>query len=266
MQSTHTISIIGCGWLGTPLAQALIQHGFVVRGSTTRVEKKEELQSLGVDVSVGTLSPHWQGEDRKLWDSDLFVMMVPPRVSKNGVSFPLSQLKEVLSKIKSRRFIYVSSTSVLGEDCGAVDEHSACHPESDSGKALYEVEKSLRKKNFKDSMVVRLGGLFGGDRQPAKSLSGKKNVPRPFASVNLIDRDQAVALLVHLCRFPLWGETFHGVLPLNVSRKYYYEKVCLKNNWDPPEFDLLDHRIGKTVSSEWTQSVLGFKFQKEQGD
>jgi 3-hydroxyisobutyrate dehydrogenase-like beta-hydroxyacid dehydrogenase len=29
------ISILGCGWLGFPLAKALLKDGFTVKGSTT---------------------------------------------------------------------------------------------------------------------------------------------------------------------------------------------------------------------------------------
>ena len=33
------IAIIGCGWLGLPLAKKLIKENFIVKGSTTSKEK-----------------------------------------------------------------------------------------------------------------------------------------------------------------------------------------------------------------------------------
>lgn len=39
-----TISIIGLGWLGKPLAEKLQQKGFTVKGSTTDSTKLETLQ------------------------------------------------------------------------------------------------------------------------------------------------------------------------------------------------------------------------------
>ena len=41
------ISILGCGWLGFPLAQALLKAGFSTKGSTTSIDKKEMLEKAG---------------------------------------------------------------------------------------------------------------------------------------------------------------------------------------------------------------------------
>ena len=50
------VSILGCGWLGLPLAKSLIEKGFSVNGSTTSVEKIPILESLGIQTSIVTLS------------------------------------------------------------------------------------------------------------------------------------------------------------------------------------------------------------------
>ena len=42
------VSILGCGWLGLPLAKSLIEKGFSVNGSTTSVEKIPEVH--GEDI------------------------------------------------------------------------------------------------------------------------------------------------------------------------------------------------------------------------
>ena len=48
-----TISILGCGWLGHPLAKFLISENFIVKGSTTTISKlislvfKKALHVLG---------------------------------------------------------------------------------------------------------------------------------------------------------------------------------------------------------------------------
>mgnify|MGYP003615968040 CR=1 FL=1 len=40
------ISILGCGWLGFPLAQKLIETGYEVKGSTTSESKLEALKKV----------------------------------------------------------------------------------------------------------------------------------------------------------------------------------------------------------------------------
>ena len=42
------IAILGCGWLGFPLAIRLLQAGHKVEGSTTSVMKLQELSEEGI--------------------------------------------------------------------------------------------------------------------------------------------------------------------------------------------------------------------------
>ena len=44
----RTITIFGCGWLGFPLAQQLVQAGFRIKGSTTTPAKIPQLTKAGV--------------------------------------------------------------------------------------------------------------------------------------------------------------------------------------------------------------------------
>ena len=45
MSQKDEISIMGCGWLGLPLAAQLVKAGYNVKGSTTTPEKLEVLQA-----------------------------------------------------------------------------------------------------------------------------------------------------------------------------------------------------------------------------
>ena len=42
------ISILGCGWLGFSLAKALTKLGYQVKGSTTTINKLEQLKEIGI--------------------------------------------------------------------------------------------------------------------------------------------------------------------------------------------------------------------------
>ena len=44
-----TIGIMGCGWLGKPLAVQLLKKGYKVKGTTTRISKLNELRDAGID-------------------------------------------------------------------------------------------------------------------------------------------------------------------------------------------------------------------------
>jgi 3-hydroxyisobutyrate dehydrogenase-like beta-hydroxyacid dehydrogenase len=43
------ISILGCGWLGLPLAKAIVENGFSVKGSTTSTDKLTALENAGIN-------------------------------------------------------------------------------------------------------------------------------------------------------------------------------------------------------------------------
>ena len=44
------VSILGCGWLGKPMAVSLLREGFSVKGSTTSEIKIQELEALEIDA------------------------------------------------------------------------------------------------------------------------------------------------------------------------------------------------------------------------
>ena len=48
--SQNKIGIIGCGWLGLPLAKELISNNHKVKGSTTTKEKLKILKNEGIDA------------------------------------------------------------------------------------------------------------------------------------------------------------------------------------------------------------------------
>ena len=52
-----TVSVLGCGWLGKSIAVNLLKNGFLVKGSTTTIEKLDELKKLNItpfliDISI----------------------------------------------------------------------------------------------------------------------------------------------------------------------------------------------------------------------
>ena len=48
--SQNKIGIIGCGWLGLPLAKEFVSNNYKVKGSTTTKEKLEILENEGIDA------------------------------------------------------------------------------------------------------------------------------------------------------------------------------------------------------------------------
>ena len=94
------ISILGCGWLGLPLAKALLENRFSVKGSTTSQEKLSVLENSGIqpflialseDKTIGNLSSF-------LENSKILIIDIPPKLRG-------SEKENFVSKIKKHIFL-----------------------------------------------------------------------------------------------------------------------------------------------------------------
>ena len=70
----ETITILGCGWLGLPLAKALVKSGYPVKGSTTREENLETLREAGLEPFLVELDPEVNGEDLPIFFTAIFLL------------------------------------------------------------------------------------------------------------------------------------------------------------------------------------------------
>ena len=60
------LGILGCGWLGFPLAKVLIKKDYDVKGTSTSIEKVKKLEILGVKSS------HYLLENKKPSNTSFF--------------------------------------------------------------------------------------------------------------------------------------------------------------------------------------------------
>lgn len=277
------ISILGCGWLGLPLAKSLLENGFSVKGSTTSQEKLSVLENSGIqpflialseDKTIGNLSSF-------LENSKILIIDIPPKLrgSSSDPSTALrmtfvEKIKKVISFIENstvENVIFISSTSVYGEDNLIVTEETELNPDTESGKQLVQSEHLLqRNPNFKTT-ILRFGGLIGGDRHPIKFLAGRKNIENPNAPINLIHQEDCIGIILEILSTPEvsgqndnldWNETFNAVAPFHPSRKEYYTQKAVEFNLALPEFNLESPTFGKTILSDKVETVLGYTFKK----
>ena len=45
-----SVSILGCGWLGKPMAVSLLREGFTVKAYTTSEIKSQQLEALEIEA------------------------------------------------------------------------------------------------------------------------------------------------------------------------------------------------------------------------
>jgi nucleoside-diphosphate-sugar epimerase len=256
------ISILGCGWLGLPLAKVLAENGFLVKGSTTSESKIPVLKSAGINPFLVTLSANEvQGDISGFLSSEILIIDIPPKATTGNFTDKIKKLVPFIENSKIEKVLFISSTSVYGDYDEFIDEHTIPSPETESGKQLLETEQLLLcNTNFRTT-ILRFGGLIGEDRHPVKFLSGKQNLENPDAPVNLIHRDDCIGIVLKIIETGNWSDTFNAVAPFHPSRKKYYTQKALEMNLPLPEFAHSGHS-GKTIDSKRITEVLGYEFQK----
>lgn len=262
------ISIIGCGWLGLPLAKHLLEAGYHIKGSTTSVDKLDALTTAGIEAfqvkleAEGILGPI----ENCLSGSELLILNIPPGLRKDPESNFVKRMGFMLPYIENasiKKIIFISSTSVFADTTSlpTITEESLPNPETESGKQLLAVEHLFQNnKNFKTT-VLRFAGLFGEDRDPAKFLSGKTDLKDPDGPVNLIHLEDCIGVIHQLILQNIWDDNFNASTTPHPSRKEYYTSICKIKNLPSPQFIESTTSRGKCIDSEKLQQLLNYKFK-----
>jgi nucleoside-diphosphate-sugar epimerase len=261
------ISILGCGWLGLPLAKALIENGFSVNGSTTSNEKLSVLENLGIQSFLIALESNNVSGNMEtfLQGSKTLIIDIPPKLRGNSKEDFVGKIETIIPFIEKstiENVLFISSTSVYGDDNSSVTEETKPNPDTESGRQLVLAEQLLQSNsNFKVT-ILRFGGLIGEDRHPIRFLAGRQNIENPEAPINLIHQDDCIGIILEILRQNSWNETFNAVSPFHPSRKEYYTQKALDLNLVPPEFNYENPTFGKTLLSSKVENVLGYTFSK----
>ncbi len=271
------ISILGCGWLGLPLAKSLLLKGYEVKGSTTSESKLDVLKNAGIspfqiqleeNQIIGTIEDF-------LKETDVLVIDIPPglrrEISSSSEMKFVKKVKTLIAFIEKsgiQKIVFVSSTSVYGDSFPIVEitEETKPNPDTESGKQLAIAETILQSNPHFKTTVIRFGGLLGDDRHPVKFLAGRTNVKNPEAPVNMIQKEDCIGIIEEILKQVQqdnWGETFNAVAPQHTNRKAYYHKKAELFNLPLPIFTENSESKGKIISSKKVETILGYSFQKE---
>lgn len=258
------VSILGCGWLGLPLAEYLIQSGYKVRGSTRTEEDLSILKSKGILPSLIILDPQIHGSFNNFFDSDILVVNFPPERREDIVSYHELQAVSLIERVEAssiKKVIFISSTSVYPDLNREVSEDEILEPAKDSGKALLRFEKLLKNSPEFHTTILRFAGLIGYDRKPGRFLAGKKDVHNGQAPVNLIHRDDCIKIIHQVIEQNAWGDTFNACMDLHPSREQYYIYAANKLGVAPPNFLKSNEYTYKIVSNNKLKKQLNYTYK-----
>lgn len=228
--------IVGCGFLGLPLAQQWAQcaKSPCTYATTRSNERAAEFRDQGISPVICDItdSASVQHALADLPQMDTIVFAVGMDRSR------YSDIRDVYVKGLQRffktwqhpikHFIYISSTGVFGNFDGRwIDESAATAPSREGGKACLEAEK-LIAETTDNWTVLRMAGLYGGERVPTRQIVQKKDWEKlsPAGYLNLIHQTDAVNAIMATAKRKPMGQTIHCSDGHPPVRKDYYQYIA----------------------------------------
>ncbi len=244
------VCIIGCGWLGKPLALHLQSQGYAVSGSGRTDESVASLESDGINafpydgVTYKKLPSEYN-------DADWMIICFPPSKSDNYSV----QMAELLSQASpSTRILFTSTTGVY-ENNKTVDEQSPTKKDHPVFQAEMKVAESHR-----GHVILRLAGLIGGERHPIRQLAGR-TLEDGQHPVNLVNRADVIQAISNILEKNCVNELFNLCFPDHPTRASYYTEMAIRKKHSVPSFHS-GESFGKQIDGSRIEKVLNFSYNE----
>ncbi len=264
-QAHKTISILGCGWLGFPLAQYLVRKDFVVHGSTTTQDKVEVFKKSGIIPYQIICDPLMKGDHiDSFFKSEILFLNIPFKRSFEDPRTYLKQIQSVTAYAESspiQFIVFASSTSIYPRNTRDAREDDGFVPDNPRSRVLKEAEEALLNNSHFDATIIRFAGLYGGMRKIGRFLSGQKEARDGASPVNLIHLDDCIAIVTRIIEQDIRKEIFNACSDEHPPREELYTRAAVKAGLVPPQFSKEAEIVQKIVCNEKLKDRLGYQFK-----
>ena len=196
MSSAPSLLIAGAGDVGARLARRQSAAGVEVLALRRRDREVPGARLLRADLASG------EGLQRLPRRIDALVFCAAPEARDEAAyrRLYLDGLRRLLDRVEAPRIVFVSSTSVYGQDAGEwVGETSPAVPAAFNGRVLLEAEGELG--DHPGAVALRLSGLYGPGRESLLERA-RKGLASARRWSNRIHVDDAAAALALLSQAP----------------------------------------------------------------
>ncbi|MCW8092677.1 NAD-dependent epimerase/dehydratase family protein [Alteromonas sp. ASW11-130] len=255
---TDKITLCGCGWLGNYVLQELVSE-YSILGTTRDAKRAGLIKEKGGSALYFELGNDPSELCQRSKNATVILNIPPGRRNQNLTQYTQRMCALIDSFVahNARQIIFISTTSVYGEHERTVTENAELMPQTESAKAHGAIETYLLQRAGDVATVVRLAGLVGPDRHPAKSLAGKR-LSQAHRVVNLIHIEDIIRALKKLIGLPPSGKTLHLCCLDHPGRKEYYSFCAEKLNLPLPIFDDQEAGLsGKQIDATASWQYLG---------
>ena len=247
-------AILGCGYVGSGLAEYWQEQGHFVTGTTTSTERVAALSET-VSQAVVIKGNDLNGLQSLLQGQDTLVVSVAPTgfQEADGSTYEATYLttaKNVATALSQnssvKQVIYLSSCSVYGDRQGEwVDETAQIDPLEYKSQVIHEAEKViLQAANERQKVcVLRLGGIYGPGRELVNMFGGLAGMSMPGKGdrfINWVHREDIISA-VDFARLNELDGIYNLVDDSQLTIKEQVKLVCARYglpqvNWDPSRY------------------------------
>lgn len=248
---TESAAILGMGYLGRPLAEALWLDG--LRLSALKHRPASEDAALPFPVATADLNrpdiwqqPFWA---RDWADKQTWIALLPPSPFTDYAGI-IARWVGLAEQFGINALVFAGSISVYGNSVRDCDENSPPQADTPSARAILAAETVLHRSRIANIAILRLGGLYCAERHPLYRI-GNSGTPlaRPHAPANMLHRDRAVAALARAAAEPAGRYTANIVETPHPDRIGFYTAEAAKLGLPAPVSDPTDTNGGKRVFS-----------------
>lgn len=254
-KTDRLINIIGCGYLGRKLLQALLSRNLASAENITAVVKTQASQQQCAQSGVHSIAFDMDNPDSKLPEtvefnhSLIYYFAPPPNAGEQDsrASNFIKQLSSIPHNLNPPgKIVLISTTGVYGNCHGHwVDEQTPLNPVVDRARRRYDAEQQFQRycKKFNIPLVIlRVSGIYGPGKLPLKRIKAQTPIVReedsPFS--NRIHADD----LLEICLQAGLSNEIEGIFNCADGQPTtmcdYFLKVARANNLPEPPLITLE--------------------------
>lgn len=260
MPDKTKVVIVGCGWLGQQLGLSLAAASYQVYGSRQSqqglLQLPEAISPMLLQLPLAQLTP----EQQKIWHNAWLICAIPPAASQRSEEEYLLLLRNVAGlalQAGVRGLIHCSSTGVYQGLSGEVTEKTLL-PDNEKSRFLAAAERQLQQ--VQPCVTLRLAGLIGPGRHPARFCSGRL-LPGAALAVNMVHALDIASFIRQLLQMNIQqSDCFNLCCPEHPSKQEFYTAATQSQGLPEPQFAPAQEQT-RTVSALYSQSLPGFSYR-----
>ncbi|MDQ1097338.1 MULTISPECIES: hypothetical protein [Chryseobacterium] len=240
------IGIIGCGWLGSRIAEKL-SDGHTLYCTTTSPDKVEGFNAKGYHPAIIDFDKEDKTQDQSVWNApdSLEILIVTVTLSGKRMDDAILEkrfrnLSSFIGDFKGQLF-FMSSTGVY-PDLSEVFTEDDLQPEQVPGE-------NMIRARYPKANVLRLGGLMGDSRLLSRYRISATELP-----VNHIHYADIAAVVEKMISLHSEGKLYNVVAPLHPSKA-----AVISAQQNGPDQELHEPK-GRTISSSRLIEDLNYQF------